>query len=83
VPIPRTAWIVPALHLLGQPAGGRSPVVTRSFTARTVAPETFINVPTPKRQARWNQLSRNGQDVASGIYLCPIEARGSRRAAGS
>ena len=30
---------------------GRSPVVTRSFTARTVAPETFINVPQPNRQA--------------------------------
>ena len=30
--------------------GGRSPVVTRSFTATTVAPETVIDSPTPTRQ---------------------------------
>jgi hypothetical protein len=29
--------------------GGRSPVVTRSFTARTVAPETAIDNPSPTR----------------------------------
>ncbi len=38
--------------------GDRSPVVARSFTARTVAPETVINTPTPNRQAAVQTLTQ-------------------------
>jgi hypothetical protein len=42
--------------------GGRSPVIARSFTARTVAPETYITTPVPTH-------------VASAITLPQVELR--------
>jgi hypothetical protein len=57
--------------------GGRSPVVTRSFTATTVAPETVIDSPSPTRQLAVSTLPTvtirwHGFDVDGATRTTPV-----------
>jgi hypothetical protein len=57
--------------------GGRSPVVARSFTATTVAPETVIQSPSPNRQTAVSTLPQvlirwAGKDLDGATRTTPV-----------